>query len=113
MDLKDLKLFDLDSQTVLLITKFVRHVRNHENVEIRLTDVGVVRKVFDIGAVTSNPTLKLMLLHIQRSLQKQGILNADQVSPSSLAKVLRTSSVQTKKELGIQGARRGGTAASG
>lgn len=74
VDLKDISLFDLDSQTVLLITKFVRCVRDQENVALKLTDPMIVRKVFDIGMTTSKPTLKAMFLKVREALSKQGHL---------------------------------------
>ncbi len=71
-DLNDISLFDLDSQTVLLITKFVRCVRDQENVALKLTDGKIVRKVFDIGMTTSKPEVKLLFLKIRDALRLKG-----------------------------------------
>lgn len=74
VDLKDIGLFDLDSQTVLLISKFVRVVRREEGIALALTDVALVRKVFDIGMLTRNTELKHLFNNIRVGLEKNNVI---------------------------------------
>ncbi len=66
--LEDIRLFDLDSQTVLQISKFVRLSRQRYGSTIRLNDSGVIKRVFKYGLETDDPELKRLLLAIRRSL---------------------------------------------
>ena len=68
--LRDIRLFDLDTQTVLLITKFVRIARTQERASIRLNDSAVVERVVKLGIETENAELRALFHSIRRPLRK-------------------------------------------
>ena len=76
--LHDIKLFDLDSQTVLQFSKFVHRARTGDGVEIRLNDPQVVRKVVLHGIVSEDPVLKTLLRRIAQSLRTKYQLDLTQ-----------------------------------
>ncbi len=66
--LRDIKLFDLDSQTVLQINKFVSRARSRDGVSIRLNDPLIVRKVVYYGLHTEDSEMKSLFQAIYKSL---------------------------------------------
>ena len=85
--LRDIKLFDLDSQTVLQISKFVRKARIIDGLTIKLNDPSVIREVVMHGLISKNTEIQALFRSISMSLNAQYDLNI----PESL----RTVSVET------------------
>ena len=65
-----IKLFDLDNQTVLQITKFVRMARLRENASIELNNETAVEQVLQVGDSTRNAELQVLHRAICASLQQ-------------------------------------------
>ena len=85
--LRDIKLFDLDSQTVLQISKFVRKARVIDGITIRLNDPLVIREVVRYGLISDNAEIQALFRSISMSLNAQYDLNI----PESL----RTAPIET------------------
>ena len=73
--LRDIKLFDFDSQTVLQISKFVRKARIIDGLTIRLNDPLVVREVVRYGLISNNEEIQNLFRSISMSLNVQYDLN--------------------------------------
>ncbi|GAA6139668.1 hypothetical protein NBRC116583_34150 [Arenicella sp. 4NH20-0111] len=71
VNLRDIKLFDLDSHTLVVLSRFVVLARKHENQTLRLNDNNVLEKVFAIGSATENAKLKILFLSLRSSLKEK------------------------------------------
>lgn len=69
--LRDIRVNDLDNQSVILLSNFIRTARTQEGANISLTDEYVVCAVFNLGLKTNNPMLKVVFNSFQRRLRKQ------------------------------------------
>jgi len=69
--LRDIKLFDLDSQTVLQISKFVRKARVIDGLTIQLNDPLVIREVVRHGLMSKNAEIQALFRSISTSLNAQ------------------------------------------
>lgn len=69
--LRDIQVNDLDSQSVILLSNFVRTARTMEGANISMLDDDIVHVVFNLGAKTDNPILRVVFKSIRRRLQKQ------------------------------------------
>ncbi len=68
--LKDITLFELGNNNLLMVSKFIRIARIEEGVNIRLNDKGVICKVLSYGQKTDNPKLKRMYRQLKASISK-------------------------------------------
>jgi len=68
--LRDIGLTDLDSQSVILISDFVRIARAQEGADIRLKDNDIIHAIFKLGASTKNSRLRMMFLSLRRGMQQ-------------------------------------------
>ncbi len=66
--LREIRVVDLNSKTVILLTQFVRMARVKNGVDIKMQYPDVVRQVFYYGAVTQSPELIVLLKKIRREL---------------------------------------------
>lgn len=67
--LRDVNLFDLDSQTLVILSRFVVLARKYEAQTLRLNDKNVLEKVFAIGAATKKSQLKILFLSLRECLR--------------------------------------------
>jgi len=81
IDLKRVKLADLDSQCVIDVTKLVRIARVQEGVQLKLTDNKVVEAAFRFGLESDDLKTRMKFLQLRRSLKncmnKNGMSNID------------------------------------
>lgn len=70
MDLKGVKLADLDSQCVIDVSKLVHLARLQTGVDLKLTDTKVVDAAFRFGLESDDLKTRIKFLQLRRSLKK-------------------------------------------
>lgn len=76
--LKDIKLFSLDGQTVLQISKLVRRARASEDLPLRLNDPLIVAKALNYASTAKDKETSQLYTSIVRSLKELHGLDLDQ-----------------------------------
>lgn len=68
--LREIKVVELNSKTVILLTQFVRLARVREGADLKMQHPEIVSKVFRYAAHTDNPDLIVLFMRIRRHLMK-------------------------------------------
>ena len=79
--LREIRVFELNTRTVILLTHFVRIARVRESAQLRMEQSDIVYRVFKYAAKTENPDLIVLLMHIKRAMKKH-IKECNLQSPS-------------------------------
>lgn len=66
--LREIKVVDLNSKTVILLTQFVRLARLREGADLKMQYPDVVRRVFSYASHTNNPELVVLFMRIRKQL---------------------------------------------
>lgn len=66
--LRDIKVVDLNSKTVILLTQFVRLARVREEADLKMQYPDIVRRVFNYASESENPDLIVLFMRIRRQL---------------------------------------------
>ena len=76
--LRDIKLFSLDGQTVLQISKLVRRARTTEGLPLRLNDPLIVAKALNYASTSEDKESEQLYTGIVRSLKERHGIDLDQ-----------------------------------
>ncbi len=79
--LSEIRVVDLNSKTMILLTQFVRLARLHEDADLKMQQKDVVRRVFKFAAATDNPDLIILFMKIRQHLVNH-VINANLEKPS-------------------------------
>jgi len=75
--LKDINVISLNTETIILLTQFVRLARVREGAELRMQQADIVHRVFQYASTSDNPDLIVLFMHIKkamsRHIQKSGL----------------------------------------
>ncbi len=66
--LKEIKVVDLNTRTIILLTQFVRLARVREGADLRMQQRDIVRRVFRYAAHTDNPDLIVLFMNIKKAM---------------------------------------------
>lgn len=78
--LKEIKIVDLDSKSVIMLTRFVRLARR-QGADLMMQQPDVVKRVFSYAAKTDNPELIVLFMRLRKHLIKF-IVKANLEKPS-------------------------------
>ncbi len=67
--LKEIRVIDLDSQSVIMLTRFVRMARK-QGVDLKMQQPDIVYKVFAHASVTEDPDLIVLFMRFRQHLVK-------------------------------------------
>lgn len=68
--LKDINVITLNTETIILLTQFVRLARVREGAELRMQQADIVHRVFQYAATSDNPDLIVLFMHIKKSMSR-------------------------------------------
>ncbi len=66
--LREIKVVDLNTRTIILLTQFVRLARVREGADLRMQQRDIVRRIFRYAAHTDNPDLIVLFMHIKKAM---------------------------------------------
>jgi len=77
--LSDIKVMELNSKAVILLTQFVRLARLRDGADLKMQDPDLVRRVFKYSSITENPDLIVLFMRIK--LQIENCMQQESLRP--------------------------------
>lgn len=74
--LTEIKVMDLNSRTVILLTQFVRLARLRDGADLKMQYPDLVRRVFKYASITENPDLIVLFMRIRLQVENSMLQGA-------------------------------------
>lgn len=68
--LRDIQLSQLNPECLKLVAKFVRHLKAHKGVSLRMQDADILLQISTQSHRTKNPELKALYAELKQEIQK-------------------------------------------
>ena len=69
--LREIDVATLNADTVILITKFLRTARSHEDFDLHMQQPGVVKKIIEYAEDSKDPDLIILSMRIKKAIASQ------------------------------------------